>query len=167
MPTLSAAEAPTALRQGGVVGERLRNAKATVVADALGKSDSWVDKVRNGESGVLIHDIPALLEALGLKCVGAAMNVVCDREGRPICKLHGLRMLNPEVFSRLPLASADSTNIAQNIGIDSAWRGPYTPASKDSRALVMRTRIESQQAMILWDRTMEQGSLPWSEGFAA
>lgn len=99
--------------------------------------------------------------------MGAAMNVVCDREGRPICKLHGLRMLNPEVFSRLPLASADSTNIAQNIGIDSAWRGPYTPASKDSRALVMRTRIESQQAMILWDRTMEQGSLPWSEGFAA
>lgn len=79
MPTLSAAEAPTALRQGGVVGERLRNAKATVVADALGKSDSWVDKVRNGESGVLIHDIPALLEALGLKCVGNE-KVCVDRD---------------------------------------------------------------------------------------
>lgn len=69
MAALSAADAPASLRQGGVVGERLRNAKAAVVADALGKSDSWVDKVRNGESGILIHDIPALLEALGLKCV--------------------------------------------------------------------------------------------------
>jgi hypothetical protein len=42
-------------------------------------------------------------------------------------RLHGLRMLNPEVFSRLPFASADSTNIGRNIGIDQAWRGT-TPA---------------------------------------
>lgn len=91
--------------------------------------------------------------------MGVAMNAVCDREGRPVCKLHGLRMLNPEVFSRLPLASADSTNIGQNVGIDSAWRGPYTPASKDMRALVMRTRIESHQSLTLWERSMEQEAL--------
>ncbi len=70
MASLSAPEPSTSLRQGGVVGERLRNAKAAAVADALGKSDSWVDKVRNGESGILIHDIPALLHVLGLKVVG-------------------------------------------------------------------------------------------------
>jgi hypothetical protein len=79
MASLSAPEPSTSLRQGGVVGERLRNAKAAAVADALGKSDSWVDKVRNGESGILIHDIPALLEALGLKCVGAE-KICVDRE---------------------------------------------------------------------------------------
>ena len=60
-------------------------------------------------------------------------------------------MLNPDVFSRLPFSSADSTNIAQNIGIDSAWRGTYTPPSKECRALVMRERIESHQATTFWE----------------
>lgn len=71
------------------------------------------------------------------------MDALCDDKGQPTCKLHGLRMLNPEVFSRLPLASADSCNIAMNIGIDSAWRGTYTPPTKEARALVIRQRIES------------------------
>lgn len=46
--------------------------------------------------------------------MGGAMDFICDEHGRPPCKLHGLRMLNPTVFSQLPLASADSTNVAQN-----------------------------------------------------
>lgn len=79
-----------------------------------------------------------------------AMSTVCDSEGRPMCKLHGLRMLNPKVFSRLPLSSADSTNIARNIGIDSKWKGTYLPPSKECRALVLRERIESQQSATLW-----------------
>ena len=81
-----------------------------------------------------------------------ALNSIATKDGLIITKLHGLRMLNPDVFSRLPLASADSTNIAQNIGIDQAWRGTYTPASKECRALVMRERIESHQATTFWDR---------------
>lgn len=79
-----------------------------------------------------------------------ALRVVCDDEGRPLCKLHGLRMLNPEVFTRLPFASADSTNIGQNIGIDQKWRGTYTPPTKEARAQVMRARIESQNAPARW-----------------
>lgn len=43
-----------------------------------------------------------------------AMGTACDDQGRPRVKLHGLRMLNPTVFSQLPLASADSTNVARN-----------------------------------------------------
>jgi hypothetical protein len=81
-----------------------------------------------------------------------AMNVICDKSGLPVCKLHGLRMLNPEVFTRFPFASADSTNIGQNIGIDSAWRGTYTPPTKEARAALMRERIESHQALTFWDR---------------
>lgn len=82
--------------------------------------------------------------------IARAMRVVCDDDGRPLCKLHGLRMLNPEVFSRLPFASADSTNIGRNIGIDQAWRGSYTPPTKEARALLMRQRIESQNAPVRW-----------------
>jgi hypothetical protein len=81
-----------------------------------------------------------------------AMNVICDRDGRPCAKIHGLRMLNPEIYSRFPFASADSTNIGQNIGIDSAWRGTYTPPTKEARAALMRERIESHQSPMFWKR---------------
>lgn len=81
-----------------------------------------------------------------------AMDVVCDRSGRPVCKLHGLRMLDPGIFTRFPFASADSTNIAQNIGIDQAWRGTYTPPNKEGRAANMRMRIESHQSPTFWVR---------------
>lgn len=79
-----------------------------------------------------------------------AMSVVCDEQGRPGVRLHGLRMLNPAVFSRLPLASADSTNIGRNIGLNEAWHGTYAPPTKEARAAVMRARIEAQNAPIKW-----------------
>lgn len=84
--------------------------------------------------------------------IAEAMNVVCDKHGRPVCKLHGLRMLDPDVFTQLPLASADSTNIAHNVGIDKKWYGPYVPKSKTAKAKVMRDRIEAYQSALLWDR---------------
>jgi hypothetical protein len=79
-----------------------------------------------------------------------AMEACCDSDGVPITKLHGLRMLDPEIFSRLPFASADSTNVARNIGIDSAWRGTYTPASKSMRAAVLMERIEMHPSATRW-----------------
>jgi hypothetical protein len=85
-----------------------------------------------------------------------AMNAVCDKNGNPICKLHGLRMLNPDVFSRLPFSSADSTNIAKNVGIDSNWKGSRTPASKDIRAMVIRERIEVNQSITFWNKNFTQ-----------
>ena len=88
--------------------------------------------------------------------IAEAINSITTKDGLVITKLHGLRMLNPEVFSRLPLASADSTNIAQNIGIDQAWKGSYTPPSKECRAMVMRERIESNQAITFWDAQLIQ-----------
>lgn len=83
-----------------------------------------------------------------------AMDVICDQSGLPKAKIHGLRMLNPDVFTKFPFASADSTNIGQNIGIDSAWRGTYTPPTKESRAALMRERIESHQSALMWDRSI-------------
>lgn len=71
---------------------------------------------------------------------------ICDSRGMPICKLHGLRMLNPEIFRRIPLSSADSTNVARNIGIDKKWIGPYQPASKETRTAVLVERIEQHNS---------------------
>jgi hypothetical protein len=80
-----------------------------------------------------------------------AMRVVCNDDGQPICRLHGLRMLDPQVFSRFPFSSADSTNIGRNIGLDSKWQGPYAPPTKESRVQLMRSRIESVNAPSTYD----------------
>lgn len=85
--------------------------------------------------------------------ISEMMEAICDEDGMPACKLHGLRMLNPAIFSHLPLASADSCNVARNIGIDSRWAGPYSPASKTIRATVMIDRIESHAADHRWSRS--------------
>jgi hypothetical protein len=45
--------------------------------------------------------------------MGQLMDAIC-MDGRPPCKLHGLRMLDSNIFTHLPLRSADSTNVAQN-----------------------------------------------------
>ena len=82
--------------------------------------------------------------------MGEAMKVACDEQGRPRAKLHGLRMLDPTVFSHLPLSSADSTNVARNIGIDSAWKGTYVPQSREVRAAIMMERIESHCSAKRW-----------------
>lgn len=67
--------------------------------------------------------------------------------GRPAVKLHGLRMLNPAIVTSVPLASADSANVARNIGIDGNWTsGAYAPATKETRAMVLTERIESCQS---------------------
>lgn len=82
--------------------------------------------------------------------MGEAMRAICDPSGVPPCKLHGLRMLNPAIFTRLPLASADSTNVARNIGIDKAWKGTYTPPTKAARGVIIASRIEAAQSAEVW-----------------
>ena len=71
------------------------------------------------------------------------MAAICDQNGQPICKLHGLRMLDPAIFSMYPLSSADSTNVARNIGIDKRWQNGYAVTDKAWRAVTMARRIES------------------------
>lgn len=79
------------------------------------------------------------------------MEVICDPSGYPRCKLHGLRMLNPKVFTKIPFTSADSTNIGRNVGIDKHWSsGNYLPLTKEARAQVMRERIEFHNSPNQW-----------------
>lgn len=79
-----------------------------------------------------------------------AMFVLCDGDGRPACRLHGLRMLSVKVFPKLPFASADSTNVSRNIGIDKRWTGSYAPPTKAARAALLRARIEHHNAPPVW-----------------
>jgi hypothetical protein len=81
--------------------------------------------------------------------MGEAMAVACDERGRPRARLHGLRMLDPAVFTRLPLASADSTNAAVNCGSVSRF-GSYVPPTAAQRADVIAARIESHNSAPCW-----------------
>jgi hypothetical protein len=79
-----------------------------------------------------------------------AMAAACDGNGQPRARLHGLRMLDPEIFTRFPFASADSTNVARNVGIDGRWRGTYLPPNKAVRGIVLAERIEAHQSAPRW-----------------
>ncbi|MGL6554453.1 hypothetical protein ACSZNL_13995 [Aeromonas jandaei] len=80
------------------------------------------------------------------KCVAKLKDVirhVVNEHGYPLAKLHMLRGLNKAVFKHLPFSSADSTNVARNIGLDAAWKGTYQPQSKETRTSILVERIES------------------------
>ncbi len=83
--------------------------------------------------------------------IAEAMSIACDDRGRPRARLHGLRMLDPDIFARLPLASADSTNAAVNGGSVSRY-GSYPPPTAGQRADIIASRIEAHQSAALWDQ---------------
>lgn len=76
------------------------------------------------------------------------MAVVCI-DGKPRCKLHGLRMLDPQVFSKLPLSSADSCNAGRN-NHESSRFGIYMPPTAAQRAEVIASRIEHHNSAAVW-----------------
>jgi len=117
--------------------------------ESLGRLDSMCDdftRICIGSSGE--YSDPGSQKWWGRMV--EAMATACDG-GVPRCKIHGLRMLDPDVFTRIPLSSADSTNIGRNIGIDSRWTGAYQPATKETRAMIIRERIEAHNAPPVWD----------------
>lgn len=83
------------------------------------------------------------------KRIDEAMRVICDSDGTPKCKLHGLRMLSTEIFTKMPLASADSTNAAVNSGSLHRF-GMYKPATSSQRAAVIADRIEMHNSASIY-----------------
>ena len=78
-------------------------------------------------------------------------DTVCDEHGFPPCKLHGLRMLNPSLFTKMPLHSADSVTIGRNVNIDKVWgTGRKQPRTKAVRALLMKDQIEGFNGASQW-----------------
>jgi hypothetical protein len=87
-----------------------------------------------------------------------AMDCICDKKGRPPCKLHGLRMLNYKIFTIFPFSSCDSTNVAQNCRDSSRW-GTYNPPNNETRGIVIAERIESHNSSAEWKHIPIQSSL--------
>ncbi len=83
------------------------------------------------------------------------MSVLCNKEGRPICKIHGLRMLDQKIVSMVPLSSADSTNAAQN----GNRKGKQMNCSTIMGKLTIATRIESVLPPSSWEPSQNQECL--------
>jgi len=85
--------------------------------------------------------------------ISEVMKVVCDEEGYPKCKLHGLRMMDPTIFAHIPFSSVDSTSVARNCKLETKWPGRYKPLSEETRALVLVDRIEHHASAVRWNRS--------------
>lgn len=80
-----------------------------------------------------------------------AMEVLCDENGRPRSKIHGLRMAAPEYTSRYPFASVDSTNVAQNASLLPRF-GMYAAPNRWQRAEVLAARMEAFETTPIFRR---------------
>jgi len=78
------------------------------------------------------------------------LEVICDNNGKPKVKIHGLRMLNPEIFTKIPFTSADSTSVGRNTTNQYRFNGGYRPISAWARAQVLIDRIESFNSPQSW-----------------
>ena len=68
-------------------------------------------------------------------------------DGVPRMKVHGLRMLDPEVVEAFPFSSGDSTTATRKATFNTEWEGyPYAPISKAARATLVADRIEQGQS---------------------
>jgi len=110
-----------------------------------------------GSSG----DWPTPGNASWCERMALVMDAVTDREGRPLCKLHGLRMMNPSIFKKYPFRSVDSTNCAQNATRNGKRIDQHLTSGQG--AIITAWRIEAHQSPPVWDGgsmdTNEEGSL--------
>lgn len=89
-----------------------------------------------------------------------ALDRICDEKGRPKVKIHGLKCLNPDIFTKVPFTSADSTMVGKNTDESrNKWNGPIRPISIFAKAQVLIDRIESFNAPAKWKKQSVQGEL--------
>ena len=81
------------------------------------------------------------------------LDYICNDDGQPNVKLHGLRMLDPTLLAHIPFASADSTHLARTICTDMKWRGPYAPNRPVARAAIIMDRLENHAKASRWINT--------------
>lgn len=105
------------------------------------------DRVAIGSSGQFAHPCTKPW----WQRMHAAMDSICDSQGKAPCDLHGLRMLNQAIADVVPLTSADSTTLAINVGFDSR----SSIACRHERALSLRAHIESITAVNRYVRPMQ------------
>ena len=79
------------------------------------------------------------------------MDEITDSKGNAGCKLHGLRMLDPKIFTKLPLHSADSTNASVN-GHRCMKEGILKDLERWQGNIRIAQRIEHYQSAPYWNR---------------
>lgn len=83
--------------------------------------------------------------------IAEIMKVVCDSDGKPRCKLHGLRQMNKAIFTKLPYASVDSCNAGRNNGeVEERWQKGYMPPEAWQRATVIAWSAEGANSPAIW-----------------
>lgn len=83
-----------------------------------------------------------------------AFEALCGASGRPMCKVHGLRMADPEIVEVFPFASVDSTNVARNHArTRTQWSGSSVGA------LLMAQKIDAIPASTSYRRPDVQLSI--------
>lgn len=85
-----------------------------------------------------------------------AFTVICDEDGVPKSKIHGLRMLRRDIVERYPFASCDSTNAVQN----GAAYGKRHGFNDHWGRMTIARKIESAQSPSRFEKVPEmQGML--------
>jgi hypothetical protein len=115
--------------------ERLKRLCEEYEYVALGSSGAWPDPGK-GSWWIRMEEI---------------MDAICDEYGRPPCRLHGLRMMDPAIFERLPLSSADSTNVGRSNSKLERF-GLYRAPSTWVRTTQIADRIEERNSAAVWVR---------------
>lgn len=79
------------------------------------------------------------------------MDAACDNEGRPLARLHGLRMLSPRITSAFPFASADSSTAARKSMLPKTF-GAYVAPTRAARAATVADHLEYVRVPDRWQR---------------
>ena len=77
-----------------------------------------------------------------------AFDTISD-DGKPRCRVHGLRMLHKEIVSSFPFSSGDSSTVARHSSPDNYL--PYIKNSK-TRIAILANRLEETQSPNTWNR---------------
>ena len=85
--------------------------------------------------------------------ISKAMSIICDDNGFPKVRVHGLRMLDNKL-RRIPFASADSTNVAQNSYEKNGM-------SAEARTFFLADKIESEQSSSRWVEKKKEYETDW------
>lgn len=93
-----------------------------------------------------------------LERMDASMRVCCYEDGRPMTKFHGLRMLDPAIFSQYPFASADSTNVARNASRKAEEVGCNIPTAR----VILADRIEKHNSAATYNNRPQQRRLAFT-----
>lgn len=79
-----------------------------------------------------------------------AMDIACDSDGRPLCRLWGLRQMDPTIFSHVPYSFVDSASISRNSGMEKGKPGKYKSLSPKQAALMMAFDADRHKSAERW-----------------